>query len=127
MSLGILIYLFVRPNPTIAENFINWNYQPSTQLYEYTFIKILAGSLPDFFWLYSFLSILCFIWGGYKKIPFFLIFIIYSLPIFTEFLQFFNFIFGTCDFFDILAYIIAILLNKHLLINYQNHLNETET
>lgn len=120
LVLGIMIYLFIRPNPTIAENIINWKYQPSTQLYEYTLIKILAGSLPDFFWLYAFLSMLYFIWGGYKNIPFYLLFITYSLPILTEILQYFNIIFGTGDFFDILAYIIAIILNKYLLINYQN-------
>lgn len=107
LILGLSIYLFLRPGQTIAENFICWNYEANYSFLSTSLTKIVTGSLPDFLWLYSMLNLLSLIWVPYI-IPPQIKFAFYFLPIVTELLQHYHLIFGTADYLDVIAYLIAI-------------------
>lgn len=108
LIIGVFIYLFFRPNQTIGESYINWNIEPIYNFNNSVIGNILVGSLPDFLWLLSLLGLMNIIWDS--NIPFILKALLYSLPIFTELLQYLKIITGTGDFYDIAAYLLAIFI-----------------
>jgi hypothetical protein len=110
LFLGVAIYLFLRPNETIAESYFNWHLQPIFDYNKYWISKIIFGSLPDFLWLLALLNLMAIIWDSKDNIPILLKIILFTFPIISEILQFFHIISGTGDFFDILAYLIAIII-----------------
>lgn len=124
LLLGSSIYFLARPNQTFAENLFGWRYNFFHSEQKSWILNIILGSLPDFLWMYSLLYLLVFIWGGLKKIPLFIKLFFYTVPIITEFLQYFKIIFGTADIFDIIAYITAISIFE---INYLPKQNKNET
>ena len=83
----------VNPNEIIYENFFVFN-------------------LPDGLWVYSFTSVMLIVWQGsvsrdnilYVTIPL-------ILSVVSELGQFFGFIMGTFDVFDLLFYILAFILS----------------
>lgn len=82
---------------------------------EYNFIKNHVKvpdwclyNMPDGLWFYSLVSSLGFIWGNKMcKTLFAWCFLSLSLSVLSEFLQVWNIIIGTFDYYDILAYLIA--------------------
>ena len=110
LFLGTSVYLFLRVDQTFGENLIKWNYQPTLSILNYSWFIILVGSLPDFLWLFALLNLFCFIWEEVEKIPTFFKILLYTLPILSEVFQYFNIIQGTGDYFDILAYLLAIYI-----------------
>lgn len=117
---GVCIYLFFRPNQTLAENFMNWNLQTTFSFNKYWISTVFLGSLPDFLWLFSLLSLMRIIWGAYENIPLVLKTLLYTVPIFSEFLQFMDVIPGTGDVFDVLAYLLAIIIFQNKFFYNQN-------
>ena len=113
---GIIVYLFFRTTPIIAFSFLKeseiiFKYESSSRDFQF-----FIGSFPDFCWLYALLSMQSeFIWGEIKNIPLPILF----TPIFTEILQHYNFIKGTSDNADVIAYLLAII------IHYIFHKNKT--
>lgn len=109
LLIGGLIYLFIRPGATIGEAIIGWNFSPPESLSSNRFIKILWGSLPDYCWLYALLSMQTIIWGSRKKVPATILIILCIFPILTEVLQKYHLLKGTGDWFDVIAYVLAII------------------
>jgi len=114
LVIGSIIYLFFRSTPIIAfESIINTT--PENNLFPHSkLIQALIGSVPDFCWMYAFLSSQTrTIWNGVNKVPLPILFGIYIIPIFTEYLQKINWIPGTGDWIDVLAYSSAIICNLY--------------
>lgn len=108
LILGTCIYIFFRPTQTVAESFLSWNFVPLFDLNKYWLGRVILGSLPDFLWLFSLLTLVRMIWVTKENIPLVLTIILYITPILSEVLQYFKVISGTGDLFDVLAYLIAI-------------------
>lgn len=106
---GGLVYLFIRPGTTIGEALIGWNFSPPGSLNSNRFIKVLWGSLPDYCWLYALLSMQTLIWGSRKKIPVIILIVLFTFPVLTEALQKYHLLKGTGDWFDVIAYVLAII------------------
>ena len=85
----------------------------------------MAGSLPDFFWLYALLSLQTgIIWNGIQNTPLSIFIILYTIPIGTELMQYYHIIDGTGDKADIVAYLLAIILHYFI---HKNKVYETHT
>ena len=78
-----------------------WSMHPNWLLY----------NLPDGLWFYALLSAIAYIWKDNRSI-YFIMWLIFAstLAFLSEFLQLFHFIAGTFDYYDLLAYSIAILI-----------------
>jgi hypothetical protein len=115
LVLGSLIYIFLRAESTIAFEKIAENYKIYLLLASNPIYNYIINSFPDFCWCYSFLSLqFGIIWGGVKKIPLLLNWVIYFFPILTEVMQYLKLIGGTADWADVIAYLFAILLNIYI-------------
>lgn len=114
LFLGSFIYIYFRQENAIAFERIKviLGIQPAVSSNQ--IIQFLVNSLPDFCWLYALLSLqIGIIWGGIKKMPTILIVIMYIFPILTEMMQHVHIIRGTADWGDVIAYLLAILLNLY--------------
>jgi hypothetical protein len=109
LFIGGMVYLFIRPGKTIGESVIGWHFSPPESFNSNSFIKTIWGSLPDFCWLYALLSMQTLIWGSRKKVPAFILIALYILPVFAEVLQKYHLLNGTGDWFDVIAYALAIV------------------
>lgn len=108
---GMATYLFLRPGNTIAEVAIGWASSQEGPVLSSPVGKGIAGMLPDFCWLYALLHLQAFIWGGIRKIPRVLLVCLFVLPVLSEFFQYMQWIAGTGDWLDVLAYCIAIIVS----------------
>ena len=108
MSLGILIYLFFRDKDSLIihkfiTNLPNYNSNVLSSFFRY--------NLPDGLWLYASMMSMVLIWR--KTINWHSVFWIILLPIlalFTEGVQFFKPAYGTFDYYDVVAYLVATVL-----------------
>lgn len=105
ISLGIIIYILFRDSL-----FLN-PLKDSLPILQTDMPEWLLYNLPDGLWLYSFLSCVLFIWRKNLSIGFVLWSSVAIISaILTEYLQRIKLIAGTYDLFDLIAYIIAIIL-----------------
>lgn len=115
---GLAFYLFIRKEDSLFEEWVSWSTTINLEL-----PSILTGVLPDFLWCYSFLSFQQLVWGGWKRVPVLLKWLIYTLVPFTEQLQYWHVLQGTGDMLDALAYLFAFIIhyktNKPL--EYENN------
>lgn len=115
---GLAFYLFIRKEDSLFEEWVSWSTTTNLEL-----PSILTGVLPDFLWCYSLLSFQQLVWGGWKRVPVLLKWLIYTLVPFTELLQYWHVLQGTGDMLDVLAYLFAFIIhyktNKPL--EYENN------
>lgn len=116
LLLGSIIYLFFRAGATIGERVLHLDF-PTVYKSDWLVIDTLFGSLPDMCWLYALLSSQALIWG-YDKIPLPVLLLLYIIPITTELLQAIHVLAGTGDWFDVIAYVSAIVFY------HKNHTNK---
>lgn len=114
---GLAVYLFFRKDITIFEKAIGWSYLPANGNNPSFVVTVLSGSVPDFCWLFALLNAQVLIWGGLKKIPLALLLVLYIAPPATELLQSLQLMRGTGDWYDVVAYVFAILM--HIIIQKQ--------
>lgn len=108
---GMATYVFLRPGYTIVEGAIGWTSSHEGLAPSSSIGKGLCGMLPDFCWLYALLQLQAFIWGGIRKVPRLLLTSLFVLPVVSEFFQYMQWIAGTGDWLDVLAYCIAIIVS----------------
>jgi hypothetical protein len=113
LTAGVCIYLFCRPNTSIAEKIVGWHFK-DYNLSNIGILNYLVGSLPDFLWCYALLSAQTFIWGSTAEIPKLLLYVLYFIIPFTELLQILHIFSGTGDMVDIIAYISAMVTHHFL-------------
>jgi hypothetical protein len=121
LILGCLLYIIGRP---IA----NLNIGSYMGLHNTAFrIKLpiwLSYNAPDGLWLYSFLMCLILIWQSDRKPESFVwFFSLITATFLSELLQKFSIIHGSFDIYDMLAYLIALLLCT---LNYFQFNNSTK-
>ena len=115
LFLGSFIYIYFRQENAIAFERIRVILEIQPIISSNQIIHFIINSFPDFCWLYAFLSLQTqIIWGSIKKIPLILRAIMYIFPILTEMMQYLHIISGTADWGDIIAYLLAILLNFYI-------------
>ncbi len=108
---GMATYLFLRPGNTIVEGAIGWTSTHEALSPSSSIGKGICGMLPDFCWLYALLQLQAFIWGGIRKVPRVVLTCLIVLPVLSEFFQYMQWIAGTGDWLDVLAYCIAIIVS----------------
>lgn len=112
--LGGLLYIFCRSNILFLEWIPYISQFPSLNTPQW-----VKYNLPDGLWFYSFLSAIIFIWKKKFSQGFFVwLFSIITLCVLSELFQMYNFLPGTFDWNDLLAYFIAaafcILLSPYI-------------
>lgn len=110
---GSLIYYFFREQSFNAAFFYIDNKKLLAVIEQYSILQIIIGSLPDFSWAIALLYSLSAIWNGTEQIPAQLLYSVYILILLTEFFQWKKWIAGTADYYDVAAYLLAIII--HLL------------
>ena len=107
---GAAVYLFVRGDATIGEEAIGWSFVPRYQAGSSPLLDVFTGSFPDFCWLYALLCMQTLIWGSKKRVPRVILALLYTIPMLTELLQAMHLMAGTGDWFDVIAYGLAMLI-----------------
>lgn len=108
---GAAVYLFVRGDATIGEAAIGWSFVPRYHAGSSPMLDVFTGSFPDFCWLYALLCAQSLIWGSIKRVPRVILALLYTTPLLTELLQAMQLIAGTGDWFDVIAYGLAMLIH----------------
>jgi hypothetical protein len=107
LLVGVLLYVFGR---SIQPMFTSIFSLETTH-----FIIPFSGWLPDYLWCFSLLAMLSLIWNGWKNIPALWIVSVMIMITSTEYFQYKHWIVGTGDWYDVVAYQLALL--THILIN----------
>lgn len=110
---GILIYTQLR-----GFYFVNLKQNQLSFLMSLNEANWIKYNLPDGLWFYAFLSALSIVWKEYSS-NYFVIWLLLSISLtyLSEVLQAFHIIQGTFDWYDLLAYSIALL--TFYLINFK--------
>lgn len=135
LVIGSLIYILFRSDKLIYVKFLKmiscydifiWirNYSYSYNIF---LPNILLYSLPNSLWVYSFTSIMLFIWFDAKVLKIYKLWIL--VPIFlnigTEFGQYFKYLPGTFDYSDIILSLAAFFISIYLyIITFRGVYNE---
>ena len=115
LLIGLMIYAIFRPNSFIAGEcylFIPKIFN-STQILKYEYVSYY---IPDFMWAFSICSSLIIIWRrSVKQVN--LLIAAFSISCTFEFLQYFGFIKGYFDYYDLIMYLMGcvfcvLLFNK---------------
>lgn len=84
-------------------------------------------NLPDLLWVFGFTSVMIVIWKNYKsKIKVFYIVLPLLIGISSELIQFYNPIYGTFDFNDIVCYILGTIMSIIILKTINQPKNEKQ-
>ncbi len=115
---GIFIYLFLRDISSMKV--LNWlEFLHLQELILTLREQFLVSKLkefdgiyvvPDFLWAFSFTLVLLVIWLNDEKYKYFFIAVPCFIGVLSEIMQYLNFISGTFDVFDLIAYLTAYIL-----------------